>query len=37
MFNLAPLLQQRNECAEAADYWRRYLAIDGLMPVIEIL
>jgi tetratricopeptide (TPR) repeat protein len=29
MFNLALLLQRRNECAEAADYWRRYLAIDG--------
>jgi Tfp pilus assembly protein PilF len=28
MFNLALLLQRRNECAEAADYWRRYLAID---------
>src|SRR5215469_8146742 len=29
IFNLALLLQRRNECAEAADYWRRYLAIDG--------
>jgi tetratricopeptide (TPR) repeat protein len=29
MFNLALLLQRRNECAEAADYWRRYLTIDG--------
>jgi len=29
MFNLALLLQRRNDCAEAADYWRRYLAIDG--------
>jgi hypothetical protein len=29
MFNLALLLQRRNECAEAAVYWRRYLAIDG--------
>jgi hypothetical protein len=29
MFNLALLLQRRNECAEAADQWRRYLAIDG--------
>jgi predicted metal-dependent hydrolase len=29
MFNLALLLQRRNECAEATDYWRRYLAIDG--------
>jgi tetratricopeptide (TPR) repeat protein len=29
MFNLALLLQRRNECAEAADYWRRFLAIDG--------
>jgi len=28
MFNLAVLLQQQNEYAEAADYWRRYLAID---------
>jgi tetratricopeptide (TPR) repeat protein len=29
MFNLALLLQRRNECAEAADYRPRYLAIDG--------
>ena len=29
MFNLALLLQRNNQCAEAADYWRRYLAIDG--------
>ena len=29
VFNLALLLQRRNECAEAADYWRRHLAIDG--------
>jgi Tfp pilus assembly protein PilF len=29
MFNLALLLQRTNECAGAADYWRRYLAIDG--------
>ena len=29
MFNLALLSQRRNECSEAADYWRRYLAIDG--------
>ena len=29
MFNLALLLQRRNECAEAADYWRRYLTIDS--------
>jgi hypothetical protein len=29
MFNLALLLQRRNECAEAADYWRCCLAIDG--------
>ena len=27
MFNLALLLQRKNQCAEAADYWRRYLAI----------
>jgi len=26
---LALLLQRRNECAEAAGYWRGYLAIDG--------
>jgi tetratricopeptide (TPR) repeat protein len=29
MFNLALLLQRGNQCADAADYWRRYLAIDG--------
>ena len=29
MFNLALLLQRKDRCAEAADYWRRYLAIDG--------
>ena len=29
MFNLALLLQRRNECAEAAIYWRRFLAIDN--------
>jgi thioredoxin-like negative regulator of GroEL len=29
MCNLALLLQRRNECAEAADYCRRYLAIDS--------
>jgi tetratricopeptide (TPR) repeat protein len=29
MFNLALLLQRKNQCAEAADYWRRYLALDG--------
>jgi tetratricopeptide (TPR) repeat protein len=28
MFNLALLLQRKNQYAEAADYWRRYLAID---------
>jgi tetratricopeptide (TPR) repeat protein len=28
MFNLALLLQRRNQYAEAADYWRRYLASD---------
>ncbi len=28
MFNLALLLQRTNQCAEAADYWRRYLASD---------
>jgi len=27
-FNLALLLQRKNEYAEAADYWRRYLASD---------
>jgi len=29
MFNLALLLQRRNEYAEAAIYWRRFLTIDG--------
>jgi hypothetical protein len=29
MFNLALLLQRTNQYAEAADYWRRYLARDG--------
>jgi tetratricopeptide (TPR) repeat protein len=29
MFNLALLLQRKNRYAEAAGYWRRYLAIDG--------
>lgn len=29
MFNLALLLQRKNQCGEAAVYWRRYLAIDG--------
>jgi tetratricopeptide (TPR) repeat protein len=29
MFNLALLLQRKNRYAEATDYWRRYLAIDG--------
>jgi thioredoxin-like negative regulator of GroEL len=28
MFNLALLLQRRNKCVEAADHWRRYLAVD---------
>ena len=28
MFNLALLLQRKNQYAEAADYWRRYLAAD---------
>jgi hypothetical protein len=28
MFNLALLLQRTNQYAEAADYWRRYLARD---------
>lgn len=28
MFNLALLLQRKNQYAEAADYWRRYLAVD---------
>jgi tetratricopeptide (TPR) repeat protein len=29
MFNLALLLQRRNEYAEAAEYWRQYLANDA--------
>ena len=29
IFNLALLLQRRNEYAEAAIYWRRFLTIDG--------
>jgi len=29
MFNLALLLQRKGAYAEAADYWRRYLASDG--------
>ena len=44
MFNLALLLQRKNQYAEAADYWRRYLASDRQIgmgdaspPVIEIL
>ena len=28
MFNLALLLQRKNQYAEASDYWRRYLATD---------
>jgi tetratricopeptide (TPR) repeat protein len=28
MFNLALLLQRKNQYSEAADYWRRYLASD---------
>ena len=28
MFNLVLLLQRKNQYAEAADYWRRYLASD---------
>jgi len=28
MFNLALLLQRKNQYAEAADHWRRYLASD---------
>ena len=28
MFNLALLLQRKTQYAEAADYWRRYLAAD---------
>jgi tetratricopeptide (TPR) repeat protein len=30
MFNLALLLQRQNQYADAADYWRRYLASDCL-------
>ena len=40
MFNLALLLQRKNQCAEAADYWRRYLAIDGQStrtPITQIV
>jgi hypothetical protein len=29
MFNLALLLQRGSKHAEAAEYWRRYLAKDG--------
>ena len=29
MFNLALLLQRKNQYAEATDYWRRYLASDS--------
>jgi len=29
MFNLALLLQRKNQYAEATDYWRRYLATDA--------
>jgi len=29
MFNLALLLQRKTNVQKAADYWRRYLAIDG--------
>ena len=29
IFNLALVLQRKNEYAEAADYWRRYLANDS--------
>jgi hypothetical protein len=29
MFNLALLLQRNNKHAEAAEYWRRYLANDA--------
>ena len=29
IFNIALLLQRKNEYAEAADYWRRYLANDS--------
>jgi hypothetical protein len=28
MFNLALLLQRKNQYSEGADYWRRYLASD---------
>jgi tetratricopeptide (TPR) repeat protein len=28
MFNLALMLQRQNQYAEAADYWRRYIASD---------
>jgi hypothetical protein len=28
VFNLALLLQRKNQYAEATDYWRRYLACD---------
>jgi tetratricopeptide (TPR) repeat protein len=28
LFNLALLLQRKNQYTEAADYWRRYLASD---------
>ena len=28
VFNLALLLQRKTQYAEAADYWRRYLAAD---------
>jgi tetratricopeptide (TPR) repeat protein len=29
MFNIALLLQRKDQYAEAADYWRRYLASDS--------
>jgi tetratricopeptide (TPR) repeat protein len=29
MFNLALMLQRKNQYAEAAAYWRSYLASDG--------
>jgi len=29
VFNLALLLQRRNKYAEAAEYWRQYLATDA--------
>jgi tetratricopeptide (TPR) repeat protein len=32
-FNLALMLQRKNQYAEAADYWRRYLANDRLAVV----